>query len=90
MKNSILYFSSLLFLATSCVQNETTGEMEPGWLFWVFLGFIIFLLIFGVMSASIRSRKKRSQGDSKTEKEIRNYEKTLHRKENKSENKEDK
>ena len=64
---------------TSCVANEQTGEMEPGWLFWVFLGLIGFLLIFGVVYSTIR-KKKQDDAPTRYEQEIEAYEETLERK----------
>ena len=79
---------ALGLLATSCVQNEATGEMEPKWVFWVFLGLILFGLIFGAIVTSMRRNKNNgTQSQDKTSREIENYEETLRKKEEEKEDK---
>ena len=87
MKNTILYLSPIAFIATSCVQDEATGEMEPTWLFWVFLGILVFCLLFGVLYNAMKSKKNDSDSKTRYEKEIEGYEEALKKKE--EENKDD-
>ena len=84
MKKIYILLLSLPFLFSGCVENQNTGEMEPTWLFWVFLGLIVAGLIFGVIISSIRGRIKGTDvNDSEdiTQQQIEEYEKTLERKE---------
>lgn len=87
MKKIILYFLPLTFTAMSCARNEATGEMEPKWVFWVMLGLIAFLLIFG---AFVRVRGKKDSGEEEPEEksmqQIENYEETLRHKEEENDN----
>ena len=91
MKNLYLPLISLTMALSSCVENTETGEMEPGWLFWVFLGLIGLGLICGVIISTVR-KKKPDDAPTKYEEEIEAYEETLEKKieERNKEDKEDK
>lgn len=79
MKTRILYFLFLCPLLSGCVANEQTGEMEPGWFFWVFLGIFMGLLFIGALVNMLR--KKKPDGTlSKAEQEMEAYEETLNKK----------
>ena len=80
MKKIAIFVMPLALFATSCVQNETTGEMEAGWLFWVFLGLIAFLLIFGAF-VGVRRKNKNNDGKDSLTRQIDAYEETLEKKE---------
>ena len=88
MKKSILGLSGIVFILTSCVENSETGEMEPGWLFWVFLGLIVAGLIFGVIYKSMK--KKPDDAPTRYEEEIEAFEQTLEKKEQEQEESEKK
>lgn len=83
MKKSLLYILPLALLTTSCVQNETTGQYEPTWLFWVFLGVIVLGMVAGVIGSSIRSKRSSDEfpKPNHTEEQIEKYEETLEKKE---------
>ena len=83
MKNKILYILLSLPFLQGCVANEQTGEMEPGWVFWVLLGLLLGGLFIG---AIVNYLKKRKSDDSptKTQQEIEAYEETLKNKLNKN------
>lgn len=79
MKKFIIIFLSLLPIFQSCVANAQTGEMEPGWLFWVFLGLLLGGVFIGFLVNALR--KKKLDGTlSKSEEEIEAYEATLEKK----------
>ena len=85
MKKIIASFITLSLLFVSCKQNESTGEMEPSWVFWVLLGLIALGLIFGVISNSIRRKGNGDDKPDKTAEEIQKYEETLNKKEKEEE-----
>lgn len=90
MKIKILYLLSVItFLhLQGCVANEETGQMEPGWLFWVFLGLLLGVLFIGALVNLIR-KKKPTDIPSKAEQEMEAYEETLNKKLEKDSEKED-
>lgn len=73
----------LSLLMLSCVQNPETGEMETTWLFWTFFAIFFFLLVVGLTLNAIRAnrRKNNPSSQTKSEKQIESYEKTLEDKE---------
>ena len=88
MKTSYLNIILLSAFMSSCKQNADTGELEPSWVFWVFLGLILLGLLFGVISNSVRSKNKTPDGQpGKTEREIEEYRETLEKKEEENEKK---
>lgn len=89
MKNIYLPLISFILTMTSCVENTETGEMEPGWLFWVFLGLIGAGLICGVIYKSVK-KPKPEDTPTKSEQQIEAYEKTLEKKEEEEEQKDKK
>lgn len=80
MKNLSLYLLPALLFLAACKENKATGEMEPSWLFWVFLGLIAFGLIAGVFTARRKTSEKDSVELDKTEQQIQKFEDTLERK----------
>lgn len=79
MKLKYLFLLSLLPALQGCVANEQTGQMEPGWLFWVFLGLLLGLLFIGALVSFIK-KKKSADTPTKAEQEIEAYEETLQNK----------
>lgn len=79
MKLKYLFLLSLLPALQGCVANEQTGQMEPGWLFWVFLGLLLGLLFIGALVSFIK-KKKPADTPTKAEEEIEAYEETLQNK----------
>ena len=69
MKRFLIYAFPLSVILSSCAYNENTGESEPTWLFWVFLGLIAFGLILGVVVKSRRANNNRSEADIKSSEE---------------------
>lgn len=88
MKNLIPTFLLLISLA-SCVSNQETGQMETGWLFWVFLGLLLGGLFCGAIYNLLR-KKKPDNAPTKAEEEIEAYEETLEKKLKEEEDKENK
>ena len=88
MKQKFFYWLVLIPVMQGCVVNDQTGQMEPGWLFWVFLGLLLGGIFLGVLINSIK-KKKPDNAPTKVEKEIEDYEEALKNKLNeKSEEKE--
>lgn len=89
MKSKLLYLLVLIPALQGCVANSQTGEMEPGWLFWVFLGLLLGGVFIGALFNFLRKKKQDNQL-SKSEQEIEAYEETLNKKleEEESKNKE--
>ena len=79
MKNKYLYLLFLLPVFQGCVANSQTGQMETGWLFWVFLGLLLGILFIGAMTNFLRKRKP-DDAPTKAEQEIEAYEETLQHK----------
>ena len=79
MKHKILYWLILLPVFQGCVANTQTGEMETGWLFWVFLGLLLGGVFIGALTNLLR-KKKSDDAPTKAEQEIEAYEKTLENK----------
>lgn len=79
MKKIFISFLLLLPFLQSCVQNAQTGEMEPGWFFWVFLGLLVGILFLGALISFFR-KKKSDDAPTKSEQEIQAYEETLEKK----------
>ena len=79
MKKCYLLLPALLPFLQSCVADPASGEMKPGWLFWVFLGLLLGGLFFGVIVKTFR-RQKPNDAPTLTEKEIEAYEETLDKK----------
>ena len=79
MKQKILYYFFLIPALQSCVANEQTGDMETGWLFWVFLGLLLGGLFLGALINLLR-KKKPDDTPTKAEQEIEAYEETLKKK----------
>ena len=79
MKLKYLFLLSLLPALQGCVANEQTGQMEPGWLFWVFLGLLLGLLFIAALVSFIK-KKKPADTPTKAEQEIEAYEETLQNK----------
>ena len=82
MKPKIIYLFILITFLQGCVANNQTGQMEPGWLFWVFLGLLLGGVFFGVIINTIK-KKKPDNTPTKTEQEIESYEEALNKKLNK-------
>ena len=79
MKQKYLYLIFLIPVFQGCVANSQTGQMETGWLFWVFLGLLLGLLFLGALISLLR--KKKAEGSpTKAEQEIEAYEETLNKK----------
>lgn len=76
MKQKIYYLFFLLPVLQGCVANNQTGQMEPGWLFWVFLGILLGGVFLGALISFLRKRKP-DDTPTKAEEEIEAYEKTL-------------
>ena len=87
MKPKFLYLLILTPVFQGCVANQQTGQMETGWLFWVFLGLLLGGLFLGAL-INLLKKKKPDNALSKAEKEIEAYEETLNKKlnENSDEN----
>ena len=66
-------------LFQGCVANDQTGQMETGWLFWVFLGLLLGGVFIGALT-NLLKRKKPDYEPTKAEKEIEAYEETLQHK----------
>lgn len=79
MKQKILYLLIMIPFLQGCVANDQTGEMEPGWLFWVFLGLLLGGVFIGALVNFLRKNKS-SDTPSKAEQEIEAYEETLNKK----------
>lgn len=79
MKQKFLYLFLLIPILQGCVANSQTGQMEPGWLFWVFLGLLLGGVFIGAL-ASLMRKKKTGNDPSKSEQEIAEYEETLNKK----------
>lgn len=79
MKRKFLYFFILIPLLQGCVANDQTGQMETGWLFWVFLGLLLGGVFLGALT-SLLKKKKPDNEPTKAEKEIEAYEETLQHK----------
>lgn len=91
MKQKYLYLLILVPVVQGCVQNNETGQMEPGWLFWVFFG-VLFGGIFILALVNLLKKKKADDTPTKAEQEIEAYEETLEKKlkDNSEEEKDDK
>ena len=76
MKRKLIYFLILIPLFQGCVANDQTGQMETGWLFWVFLGLLLGGLFLGALT-NLLKKKKPDDAPTKAEKEIEAYEETL-------------
>ena len=79
MKQKYLYLIFLIPVFQGCVANSQTGQMETGWLFWVFLGLLLGLLFLGALISLLRKRKV-EDSPTKAEQEIEAYEETLNKK----------
>lgn len=79
MKHKFLYWCLLIPVLQGCVVNDETGRMEPGWLFWVFLGLLLGGVFLGALFSFLR-KKKNDDAPTKTEQEIEAYEETLQHK----------
>lgn len=79
MKKNLLYFLILIPAIQSCVANQQTGEMEPGWLFWLLLGLLLGGIFLGALTNLLR-KKKADDAPTKAEQEIEAYEETLENK----------
>ncbi|MCH5229360.1 MAG: hypothetical protein J1F12_05120 [Muribaculaceae bacterium] len=89
MKKTLGSSFILLLALQSCVANSETGEMGPGWLFWVFLGLLLGGVFIGAITSFLRKNKD-DNTPSKSEEEIEAYEETLEKKLHKIEDKEEK
>ena len=88
MKLKYLYLLPLISLLQGCVANEESGQMEPGWLFWVFLGLLLGGLFIGAIVNLVRKNKS-TDPPSKAEQEMEAYEETLRKKLDKESDKEE-
>ncbi|MCH5227159.1 MAG: hypothetical protein J1F16_05000 [Muribaculaceae bacterium] len=79
MKQKLIYLLFIIPMLQGCVENEQTGEMTPGWLFWVFLGLLLGGLFFGAFFKFLRKNKP-DDLPTKSEQEIEAYEETLRNK----------
>lgn len=79
MKKKYLYLLFLIPALQGCVANSQSGQMEPGWLFWVFLGLLLGVLFIGALTNFLRKRKS-DDAPSKAQQEIEAYEETLQHK----------
>lgn len=78
-KHNLLYALLLIPVLQGCEANQQTGQMEPGWLFWVFLGLLLGILFIGALANFLK--KKRPEGTpTKAEQEMEAYEETLQHK----------
>lgn len=89
MKNILFYSLFAITVLQSCVANSQTGEMEPGWFFWVFLGLLVGGLFIGAI-VSLTRKKKADDSPTKAEQEIEAYEETLNKKVKENSEEEDK
>ena len=76
MKQKYLYLCLLIPVLQGCVANQETGQMETGWLFWVFLGLLLGGLFIGAL-VNLLKKKKPDNTPTKAEQEIEAYEETL-------------
>ena len=79
MKQKLLYLLLIVPVLQGCVVNDQTGQMQPGWLFWVFLGLLLGILFIGVLVNTLR-KKRPDDAPTKTEQEIEAYEEALNKK----------
>lgn len=79
MKRKLLYFLITVPLFQGCVANDQTGQMETGWLFWVFLGLLLGGVFLGALTNLLKKNKPEDE-PTKSEKEIEAYEETLQHK----------
>lgn len=79
MKQKLLYLLLIVPVLQGCVVNDQTGQMQPGWLFWVFLGLLLGILFIGVLVNTLR-KKRPDDAPTKTELEIEAYEEALNKK----------
>ena len=79
MKQKLLYLLLIVPALQGCVVNDQTGQMQPGWLFWVFLGLLLGILFIGVLVNTLR-KKRSDDAPTKTELEIEAYEEALNKK----------
>ena len=78
MKQKLLYLLLIVPALQGCVVNDQTGQMQPGWLFWVFLGLLLGILFIGVLVNTLR-KKRPDDAPTKTEQEIEAYEEALNK-----------
>lgn len=79
MKSKYYYLLFLVPVMQGCVANSQTGQMEPGWVFWVLLGLLLGGIFIGALVNLLR--KKRPDGaPTKAEQEMEAYEETLEKK----------
>ena len=86
-KQNLLYLLSLLPLLQGCVANQQTGQMETGWLFWVFIGLLFGILFIGALYNFLK-KKRPDNTPTKAEEEIEAYQETLQHKLEKEEEEE--
>ena len=76
MKKIILYSLFLVLVLQGCVANQQSGQMETGWLFWVFLGLLLGGVFIGALT-NLLKKKKDEDSPTKAQQEIEAYEETL-------------
>ena len=79
MKTKYLYLLFLIPALQGCEANNQSGQIEAGWLFWVFLGLLLGGLFIGALTNFLR-KKKPEDAPTKAEQEIEAYEETLQHK----------
>lgn len=76
MKKIILYSLFFVLVLQGCVANQQSGQMETGWLFWVFLGLLLGGVFIGALT-NLLKKKKDEDAPTKAQQEIEAYEETL-------------
>lgn len=63
MKKIMTLMAAMMTLAlSSCTVNQSTGELETTWMFWLLLVFLIILLVVGCFSVSNKNERIKEDG----------------------------